>query len=121
MKIAVPTRNNIVDDHFGHCEYFTIFKVEEKEITKTELLRSHGGCGCKSNIIEVLYEHGVRYMLAGNMGIGAYNKLSRQGIKVIRGCSGDAKAVTEDFLNGKIEDKDELCAHPHDHGHNCQH
>lgn len=24
MKIALPSRQNLVDDHFGHCEYFTV-------------------------------------------------------------------------------------------------
>ena len=27
MKIAVPTRDGRVDDHFGHCSYYTIFDV----------------------------------------------------------------------------------------------
>ena len=27
MKIAVPTRDGRVDDHFGHCAYYTIFDV----------------------------------------------------------------------------------------------
>ena len=29
MKIAVPSRQNRVDEHFGHCEYFTVFTVNE--------------------------------------------------------------------------------------------
>ena len=36
MKIAVPTRNNVVDDHFGHCEAYTIFTVDtNNKIEKT--------------------------------------------------------------------------------------
>lgn len=31
MKIAIPTRNNVVDDHFGHCEYYTIFTIDENK------------------------------------------------------------------------------------------
>lgn len=27
MKIAVPTRDGRVDDHFGHCAYYTIFDI----------------------------------------------------------------------------------------------
>ena len=29
MKIALPSRQNQVDEHFGHCEYFTVYTVNE--------------------------------------------------------------------------------------------
>ncbi|RPJ16200.1 MAG: dinitrogenase iron-molybdenum cofactor biosynthesis protein, partial [Desulfobacteraceae bacterium] len=29
MKIALPSKNNRIDDHFGHCEYFTVFTVND--------------------------------------------------------------------------------------------
>lgn len=28
MKIALPSRHNNIDDHFGHCEYFTVYTVD---------------------------------------------------------------------------------------------
>jgi predicted Fe-Mo cluster-binding NifX family protein len=37
-------------------------------------------------------------MLAGNMGQGAVNVLGANGIQVLRGCSGDVKAVAENWL-----------------------
>ena len=41
MKVAIPTRNNVVDDHFGHCEYYTIFTIsEDKLIVCTEIQAS---------------------------------------------------------------------------------
>lgn len=27
FKIALPSRDGIVDEHFGHCEYFTLLAV----------------------------------------------------------------------------------------------
>lgn len=42
MKIAVPTRENVVDDHFGHCAYYTLFTVDDdKNITNIETLLLH--------------------------------------------------------------------------------
>ncbi len=29
MKIALPTHRNMVDDHFGHCEFFTVFTLSD--------------------------------------------------------------------------------------------
>ena len=124
LKLAVPTRGNIVDSHFGHCESYTIFSTDEnKKIISSEILPSPQGCGCKSNIASVLREQGVSVMLAGNMGDGALNVLNHQGITVYRGCSGDVKQVAEAFMQDQINDSGEGC-HQHDHegeGHVCNH
>ena len=29
MKIAIPTDNNMVSAHFGHCAQFTIYEIDE--------------------------------------------------------------------------------------------
>ena len=118
MRIAVPTRNDNVDGHFGHCEYYTIFSVDEnKTITDSEIIESPQGCGCKSNIAGILQEKGVKLLLAGNMGGGALNKLNAFGIDVIRGCSGNAKIIVEGFLKGEIFDSGESCSHHGNHQH----
>ena len=112
MKVAIPTRNNVVDDHFGHCEYYTI--SEDKLIVCTEIQASPEGCGCKSNIASVLEEKGVELMLAGNMGEGAKHTLEDHHIRVIRGCSGSVEAVVNAWLQGALTDSGEACQH-----HDC--
>ena len=125
MKVAIPTYSGKVDDHFGHCEYFTVYTVNnEKEITNEESFASPNGCGCKSDIVEKLSNDGVKVMLAGNIGGGAVNKLSSNGIAVVRGCSGDIKNVLNEWLKGNIKDTGDLCQeheHHHEHNHNHQH
>ncbi|MDD5457047.1 MAG: NifB/NifX family molybdenum-iron cluster-binding protein [Candidatus Margulisbacteria bacterium] len=114
MKIALPTIDNKIDDHFGHCEYFTIYSVNNREIISEAVIKSPEGCGCKSNIAQTLAESGVEVMLAGNMGEGAVNVLGSHGIKVLRGCSGNVKEVAENWLNGKLQDSGDVC-----HQHEC--
>jgi predicted Fe-Mo cluster-binding NifX family protein len=124
MKVALPTRGNVIDDHFGHCEAYTVFTIDAKStIEKTELLPSPQGCGCKSNISSILQEIGVSVMLAGNMGNGALNVLQSHGIDVYRGCAGDVRQVTEAFLAGKIGDSGKGCKSHEQHGeeHQCNH
>jgi len=124
MKLAIPTRGNVVDDHFGHCEAYTVFGIDEnKKIISTEMLPSPQGCGCKSNIASVLKEKGVTVMLAGNMGNGALNVLQSHGIEVYRGCSGDVRQLTEAFLQDNINDSGEGCKSHEHHGeeHQCNH
>ena len=115
MKIAIPTREGLVDDHFGHCDHYTIFTIEGQSVTHTETLPSPQGCGCKSNIASVLAEMGVGVMLAGNMGEGAKNKLSAAGIRVIRGCRGDIDTLIKTYLLGFVFDSGNSCDH-HDCG-----
>lgn len=119
MKIALPTRQNMIDDHFGHCEAFTIFTIDEnKEIVSKEMLPSPEGCGCKSNIAQTLSEMDVSIMLAGNMGDGAVRVLDFSGIEVIRGCSGDVDDVVAKWLNGTLIDSGVGCD-AHEDGHSC--
>ncbi len=124
MKIAVPTRGKVVDDHFGHCEAYTIFTIDSNNaIEKAESMPAPAGCGCKSNIGGVLQEMGVTILLAGNMGDGALNVLNRHGIDVYRGCAGNVHQLVEVFLQGNVDDSGEGC-HQHDHHdgeHQCSH
>lgn len=114
MKIAVPTRNNMIDDHFGHCDHYTLFTIEQGAVIERTTLPSPQGCGCKSNIASTLEELGVSVMLAGNMGEGAKNKLESHNIKVIRGCSGMVESVVEAYIKGFVFDSGVGC-----HAHDC--
>lgn len=115
MKIAVPTRDGKVDDHFGHCDHYTIFTVENNEVVATDTLPSPQGCGCKSNIASVLAELGVNVMLAGSMGEGANRVLTSHNIRVIRGCQGDVNTLVKTYLLGFVFDSGNGCDH-HDCG-----
>lgn len=120
MKLAVPSKGDLVDDHFGHCEFFSVYTVENAQIISETRINPPAGCGCKSDIAQELARQGVSLMLAGNMGQGAVNKVSSAGIEVIRGCSGNTRELVESYINGKIKDSGEACA-SHGEGHVCSH
>lgn len=115
MKIAVPTKEGMVDNHFGHCDHYTIFTVNSGEVSMKELLPSPQGCGCKSGIVFVLRQKGVQVMLAGNIGNGALNVLKSNGIEVVRGCSGNIDDLVRSYLAGEVKDNGEVCSH-----HDCE-
>lgn len=129
MKIAVPTRDGKVDNHFGHCDHYTIYTVENKQIISREEVPSPQGCGCKSGIATDLQQMGVEVMLAGSMGEGALNKLQACGIKVVRGCMGDIESVVNGYILGFVLDSGIGCAGhgedhecgSHTHTHECAH
>lgn len=117
MKIALPTRDGQIDDHFGHCDHFTLMTLdEEKNIVKIEKMESPEGCGCKSDIAPILADKGVSVMLAGNMGEGAVRVLAASKIRVVRGCSGPIDDVAAKWIAGDLQDNLITCDH-HDCGH----
>lgn len=126
MKVAIPTKEgNRIDDHFGHCEFYSIFTVDDNKIIEKQILQSPQGCGCKSNIAFDLAEMDVKVMLAGGIGQGAINKLASQNIEVIRNCKGDVDLLVNEYLAGNLVDGGLSCAahanHNHDEGHGCNH
>lgn len=113
-RVAIPTRQGLVDDHFGHCNYYTIYTISPaNEVLSKQELEAPQGCGCKSGVGNILASLGVKYLLAGNMGAGAVMALQNSGINVIRGCSGDTDKVINDWLNGVISDNGQEC-HEHE-------
>lgn len=117
MKLIIPTKDNKVDSHFGHCESYTLVVLDDNNnVLSKEMIESPKTCGCKSNIVSTFVELGVDYMLAGNIGQGAVNKISQGGIKIIRSCTGEIDAVVESFIKGNLQDSDIVCD-----SHNCSH
>ncbi len=122
MKIAVPTIGDQIDQHFGHCEKYSVFTIDDKAIVAEECMASPAGCGCKSNMASTLAQSGVKILIAGGIGNGAVNVLAGNGIKTIKGASGAVRNAVELFLRGELEDSGDICStHSHDPNHVCQH
>lgn len=123
--IAIPTTGENIEDHFGQCKQYAIIKVnDEGLIISKELYATPQGCGCRSNLAEVLAEKGVRLMIAGNMGQGAKNVLAASGIKVMCGFSGNIDNALNRYLLDGFEGDETICQHHHHHhhgDHQCHH
>jgi Mrp family chromosome partitioning ATPase/predicted Fe-Mo cluster-binding NifX family protein len=112
LKIAVPSRDDgLVDEHFGHCKEFRVFRFDDKKaLVEESVIPSADGCGCKSDIASTLAKAGVSCLVAGNMGEGAVRVLGAQGISVVRGASGDARAAALAFARGDLADSGVGCS-----------
>lgn len=122
--IAIPTRGNEIEDHFGQCEYYTIVKITDGNIVSSESFETPLGCGCKSNLAEILADKGVQFMIAGNMGQGARNHLAAAGIDVMCGFSGNIEEAVNRHIKGFNGDNTICEHHEHHHhgdGHDCNH
>jgi len=116
MKIAVACEKDMVTEHFGHCENFNIYVVEDYKIVGSKSIPNPGHRpGFLPNFLNDL---GVNVIISGGMGGGAIDIFNEKGIEVILGASGNAKAVVEAYLQGSLKSTGSVCCE-HQHHDKC--
>jgi len=112
MRYAVPVSGGMVSTHFGHCEQFALFDVDEerREITGKELIPSPGHQ--PGLLPEWLAEQGVSMVIAGGMGSRAQSLFNQNHIGVVIGAlEGDPEKAVLNYLNGTLATEDNICDH----------
>ncbi|MFC1874798.1 NifB/NifX family molybdenum-iron cluster-binding protein [Chloroflexota bacterium] len=112
MKYAVPVSGGMVSAHFGHCDHFALFDVDEqkKEITKKEIIPSPEH---QPGLLPGwLAEKGASVVIAGGMGPRAQELFQQNGIKVLIGAlEGDPEKAVLNYLSGQLAIGDNICDH----------
>lgn len=117
MKIAVASEGKMVTEHFGHCENFNVFDVENDQIVKTQSIPNPGHRpGFLPNFLN---EIGVNVIISGGMGGGAVEIFNEKGIEVITGTTGSADVAASSYLEGELKSTGSVC-HQHSHQDSCQ-
>ncbi len=121
MKIVIPSANEKLCGHFGHCEYFTFVEInpETKEIINIEKKVPEEGISCQS--ASWIATQGANVVLAGGMGGRPMAIFAQNGVKVIAGCPElEIETVVNQFLNDSLALGKNSCGgeHHHCHGHN---
>ena len=112
MKYAVPVTGGVICSHFGHCEQFALFDVDERqrEITKKELVNSPGHQ--PGLLPQWLSGQGVSLVVAGGMGSRAQGLFQQNGIGVVLGSlESDPEKAVLDYLEGRLAMGDNICDH----------
>ena len=116
MKIAVASEGNRITEHFGHCENFIVFCIENNKISESKSIPNPGH---KPGFLpNFLNKQGVNVIISGGMGGGAIDIFNELNIEVITGASGDAKTAVEMYLAGKLQSTGSVC-HKHQHKNKC--
>ncbi len=116
MRIAMPTQEGNIFQHFGKSVEFTLFDIENHIVQNTKVLDTsdsgHGALAVR------LKENGVHMLICGGIGQGALDALSENQIEVLPGVKGNAKEMLTKYLSGEtIGDPDFLCNHHEGHEH----
>jgi len=112
MRYAIPVSGGVVSPHFGHCEHFALFDVDEdkKEIVSKELALSPGHQ--PGLLPEWLAEQGVSFVIASGMGSRAQSLFQQNRIGVITGImESDPEKAVLSYLNGLLATGDNICDH----------
>lgn len=118
MKIAVTYENGQVFQHFGHCEQFKLYDVQDGQVVSSQVVSAIGsGHGALAGFLQ---QHQVDTLICGGIGGGARTALAEAGIQLYPGVSGDADSKVSDLLAGKLAfDPATQCSHHHGEDHNC--
>lgn len=117
MTIAVTYEDGQIFQHFGHSEYFKIYKVENGTILHSEIYDTNGqGHGALAGF---LHDYDVDALICGGIGGGARAALTEMGIQLYPGVSGNADDAVTALLEGRLSyNPDTVCSH-HEDEHNC--
>lgn len=112
MLIALPTTDDLLCMHFGHCEKFSIFEVdadEKKVIAKTILVPPPHEPGL---LPKWLHSEGVNLVIAGGMGQRARDLFAQSGVNVVVGAQpADPESVVMAYLSGTLTTGENVCDH----------
>lgn len=110
MRVAVPVAEQRLCLHFGHCETFRVFEVEDGQVKGSEQLPPPPHA--PGVIPEFLNKHNVDVILAGGMGQRALQFFDQFGIKVIIGApSIEPEEAVKQYLDGSLETGANVCDH----------
>ena len=112
-KIAIASKELVIDNHFGHCEEFRVFDTDGNEIVKEETIKNPGHK--KGLIPEFLGNMGVNVVIASHIGEGATRLLSEKGIEMIVGASGSVETAVKEYLAGNLKSQEKSCCGHGDH------
>jgi predicted Fe-Mo cluster-binding NifX family protein len=115
MKIAMPKNGEMINQHFGRSESFTIIILDKSRVLDVQEIYTENRQHNHGALLAALKEKEVELVIAMGMGEGAYNSLWEKGIKVIRVASEKIQDILNKYLEGSLEDMQVPC------NHHCKH
>lgn len=110
MKFAIPTLNNELTAHFGHCERFAIVETDNSVIINEESVDPpvhQPGVYPK-----FLADMGVDVIIAGGMGQKAQDLFAQNNIQVHMGVqNGTPASLVQDYFSNQLQTGQNLCDH----------
>jgi len=112
MRIAVPLAQGKLSLHFGHCDQFAIFDIDDN-LKKVISRKNATPPGHEPGVLpKWLHENNVSVIIAGGMGQRAQQLFAQNNIKVVIGASDQApEQLVTAYLNDTLQTGDNICDH----------
>jgi predicted Fe-Mo cluster-binding NifX family protein len=108
--VAIPSQfpgglDAMRSGHFGHCDLFTMVKVENGEIKDVSVVQNpphaQGGCAAPVNL---LHQNGADALIVGGIGMRPLMGFRQVGIEVYFGPEGETVgSVVDHLLRGALQ------------------
>ena len=112
MRIAIPLVQGKLSLHFGHCDQFAIFEIDDdskKVISRNDETPPAHEPGV---LPRWLHENNVSVIIAGGMGQRAQQLFAQNDIEVIVGAAGGSpEELVSAYLENTLETGDNVCDH----------
>jgi predicted Fe-Mo cluster-binding NifX family protein len=116
MMIAVATEGKNVSQHFGHCEGFQVYSVEDNKPLGKKFLPNPGH---RPGFLPVyLKEQAIDVIIAGGMGGAAQQLFRDNNIAVYVGIQGDCDEAVQQYIQGNLRSSGSVC-HEHEQEGSC--
>jgi len=112
MRIAIPLVQGKLSLHFGHCEQFAIFDIDDN-LKKIINRKDAAPPGHEPGMLpRWLHENDVSVIIAGGMGQRAQQLFTQNDIEVVVGASsGTPEELISAYLQDTLETGDNICDH----------
>lgn len=100
MKIAIGLDGEKVADHFGHCNDFRIYDIQDNKVIHQEDI--HDELHVHQARPQFLKDLGVDVLIMNSMGKGAYNRLIALGIKTINAENKSVENALNSYLSKEL-------------------
>ena len=107
---AVPTINEKLCAHFGHCEQFAVVETIDNKVVNIDYLSPP--VHQPGTYPRFLAGIGVSTIIAGGMGTKAQDIFTQNNIEVFMGINSEnPEKLVEQYLNDQLKSGDNLCDH----------
>ena len=112
MRIAIPLAQGKLSLHFGHCEQFAIFDIDDN-VKKVINRKDAAPPGHEPGVLpRWLHENNVSVIIAGGMGQRAQQLFTQNNVEVVIGASDQApEELVSAYLEDRLQTGDNICDH----------
>ena len=109
MKVAISTNGEMVAEHFGRCESYTMVEIEDSEVKSRQVIPNPGHE--PGFLPGYLGEQGVGCIIAGGMGSRAQMLFDQHQIQTITGVAGTVDDILGALIRGELKGGENICEH----------